>query len=51
MLSFISHWRTPLDRNPSVAPAFGKVAESRFSLLFSLLVVSIRLQHSATKGD
>jgi hypothetical protein len=47
MLSFISHWRTPLDRNPSVAPAFGKVAESRFSLL----VVWIRLQHSATKGD
>jgi hypothetical protein len=47
MPSFISHWRTPLDRNPSVAPAIGKAAKS----LCSLLVVSIRLQHSATKGD
>ncbi len=47
MPSFLCHWRTPIDRKPNIAPAYGKAAESRLSLL----VDSIQVQHSATNGD
>ena len=47
MHPFICQWRTPIDRNPSVATAYGKAAESQLSLL----VDSIQVQHSATNGD
>jgi len=47
MPSFICHWRTPIDRKPNIAPAYGKAAKSRLSLL----VDSIQVQHSATNGD